>query len=392
MKSGAPGKELAKKAMLLGSGELGKEVAIELMRLGLEVIACDRYPGAPAMQVAQSYRVLDMTDKAALKAVIREQKPDLVIPEVEALATAALAELEAEGFDIVPTALATRLTMDRAGIRELAAKELGLATTRYAFAETLVELKKAAESIGFPVVIKPIMSSSGKGQSTAKSAQDIAKSWELAQSEGRVESGKVIVEGFVTFESEVTLLTVRSKSGTNFCDPVGHVQKGGDFVESWQPHPMSSKQLAKAKEIALRVTDALGGYGVFGVELFLLSSGEVLFSEVSPRPHDTGMVTMATQPLSQFALHARAVLGLPVPTIKRHSIGACAALKSEVMTEAPIVSGVENALTVVDTQIRVFGKPTATVGRRMAVAIATGDSLKEARTRAAEAQNHLSVH
>lgn len=312
---GAPYSSQAKKMLLLGSGELGKEVILEAQRLGIETIAVDRYEHAPAMQVAHRYHVANMQDGAAIRAIIEQEKPDYIVPEIEAIATDTLVELEAEGYHVVPTARAAKLTMDREGIRRLAAEELGLPTAPYRFADSLDELREAANELGFPCVIKPLMSSSGKGQSICRSEAEIEQCWTYAMEGGRTQKGRIIVEGFVAFESEITLLTVRSVSGTSFCNPIGHVQRDGDYIESWQPHAMSEAQLIQAQHIARTITDELGGYGIYGVELFLTKDG-VLFSEVSPRPHDTGMVTMASQDLSQFALHVRAILGLPIPTIR----------------------------------------------------------------------------
>ena len=306
---------VGRKALLLGSGELGKEVALELMRLGVEVVACDRYENAPAMQVAHRHHVFNMLDGDALRRVIEEEKPDHIIPEVEAIATPVLVELEKEGYNVTPTAKAAWLTMNREGIRRLAAEDLNIKTSPYKFASTFEEFKDAVESVGIPCVVKPIMSSSGHGQSVIKTPEDIEKSWKIAQEGGRAGAGRVIVEGFVDFDYEITLLTVRSISGTVFCEPIGHIQVDGDYRYSWQPQPMSAEAIEKAREIAGKVTEALGGYGIFGVELFV-KDNEVIFSEVSPRPHDTGMVTMISQDKSEFALHARALLGLPIPEIR----------------------------------------------------------------------------
>lgn len=392
MRIGTPYKAYAKKVLLLGSGELGKELAIELIRLGVEVIACDRYRDAPAMQVAQRSHVLDMLDGDALEKIIRLEDPDLIVPEIEAIATDRLAQLEKEAYTVIPTAEAARLTMDREGIRRLAAEELDLPTPKFAFASTWDELEKVAAEIGFPVVIKPLMSSSGKGQSVAQSPLDLAKSWSYAQSGGRASAQRVIVEEFIHFESELTLLTLRTVKGTLFCDPIGHRQEAGDYVESWQPHPMSSTQLAQAKAIAKSVTDRLGGLGIFGVELFLLKDGRVLFSEVSPRPHDTGLVTLATQVWSEFALHARAILGLPVAAITRHSIGASAAVKAQGgAMEAPVYSGLSTIFEEPGVDLRIFGKPLATPGRRMAVCLATGRNVQEALARAKVARDSFRI-
>ena len=329
MEYGTPLTPSAKRVLMLGSGELGKEVVMELMRLGVEVIACDRYANAPAMQVAHRSHVFNMLDPIALRDVIIKEKPDLIVPEVEAIATKELLKLESEGWNVIPTAEATKLTMDREGIRRVAAEELKLPTANYEFADTIEDFKTAAQTLGFPCVVKPIMSSSGKGQSLVKTEEDLEKAWAYSQSAGRAGAGRVIVEEFIRFHSEITLLTVRTHNDTLFCDPVGHRQDGGDYVESWQPHPMSSKQLIRAQEIAKAMTDRLGGLGLFGVELFLLENDEVLFSEVSPRPHDTGMVTMATQKWSEFALHARAILGLTINSVDRHSAGASVAIRAK---------------------------------------------------------------
>jgi len=371
---GTPRSPHATRVLLLGSGELGKEVVIELQRFGVEVIACDRYPGAPAMQVAHRSHVIDMLDRAALRAVVELEQPHLIVPEIEAIATAELIELEREGWTVIPTAQAARLTMDREAIRRVAAEELGLPTARYQFADTFDELRAAANELGWPVVIKPIMSSSGKGQSLAKTEDDLEHSWHYAQTGGRTGAGRVIVEEFIKFDSEITMLTVRAVSGTAFCDPIGHRQVGGDYVESWQPHPMSAAQLDKAQAIARQITDRLGGHGLFGVELFLGPGDRVIFSEVSPRPHDTGMVTLATQTWSEFALHARAILGLPIPAIRRHAIGASVALRAESELASPVLDGLADAYMVPDVDVRFFGKPTAGPRRRLGVALATADS------------------
>ncbi len=371
---GTPRSSHATRVLLLGSGELGKEVAIELQRFGVEVIACDRYAHAPAMQVAHRSHVIDMLDRAAIRRVIVEEKPHLIVPEIEAIATAELVALESEGWTVIPTADAARLTMDREAIRRVAAEELGLPTARYEFADTFDELRAAATRLGFPCVIKPIMSSSGKGQSVAKTPEDLEASWQYAQTGGRTGAGRVIVEEFIKFDSEITMLTVRAVNGTQFCDPVGHRQVGGDYVESWQPHPITAVQLEKAQEIARRITDRLGGYGLFGVELFLGAGDKVIFSEVSPRPHDTGMVTMATQPWSEFALHARAILGLPIPVIRRHAVGASVALRAEGTLASPVLDGLADAYAIPDVDVRFFGKPNATARRRLGVVLATAAS------------------
>jgi len=337
---------------------------IELQRFGVEVIACDRYAGAPAMQVAHRSHVIDMLDRAALRAVVEQEKPHLIVPEIEAIATAELVALEAEGWTVIPTAQAARLTMDREAIRRVAAEELRLPTARYQFADTFEELRAAARALGWPVVIKPIMSSSGKGQSVAKTEGDLEQSWHYAQTGGRTGAGRVIVEEFIRFESEITMLTVRASNGTSFCDPVGHRQVGGDYVESWQPHAMSALQIERSQAIAKRITERLGGRGIFGVELFLLSGDRVMFSEVSPRPHDTGMVTMGTQVWSQFALHARAILGLPIATIRRHSAGASVALRADAELKSPVIDGLTSAYSTPNVDVRFFGKPNAGPRRR----------------------------
>ncbi|MEY2196227.1 phosphoribosylglycinamide formyltransferase 2 [Neobacillus sp. BF23-41] len=379
-----------KKVLLLGSGELGKETIIEAQRLGLETIAVDRYENAPAMQVAHRSYVVDMLDGEELRRVIEQEKPDMVVPEIEAIATETLIDLENEGFRIVPTAKAVNLTMDREGIRRLASEELGLPTAKYAFANTLEELRDAVEEIGIPCVIKPIMSSSGKGQTVCRSIEDVEWSWNEAILGGRAKKTRVIVEEFIHFESEITLLTVRSISGTTYCAPIGHVQKDGDYIESWQPHDMSTEQIAKAQDIAKKITDALGGYGLFGVELFLSPQG-VYFSEVSPRPHDTGMVTMVTQDLSEFALHVRAILGYPIPSVQLLKPGASHTIKATTESNIYQIAGISESLSIPDTQVRVFGKPETKVGRRMAVALSSGESVEEARQRAALAASKMIV-
>ncbi|HUS30723.1 MAG TPA: formate-dependent phosphoribosylglycinamide formyltransferase [Kofleriaceae bacterium] len=371
---GTPKSPHATRVLLLGSGELGKEVVIELQRFGVEVIACDRYADAPAMQVAHRSHVIDMLDRAALRAVIEQEKPHLIVPEIEAIATAELVELEREGWNVIPTAQAARLTMDREAIRRVAAEELKLPTARYQFADTFEELQSASRALGWPVVIKPIMSSSGKGQSLAHTEADLEKSWHYAQTGGRTGAGRVIVEEFIKFDSEITMLTVRAANGTFFCDPVGHRQVGGDYVESWQPHAMSAAQLERAQGVARKVTERLGGYGLFGVELFLLPNDQVMFSEVSPRPHDTGLVTLATQVWSEFALHARAILGLPIASIRRHAAGASVALRAEGKLDSPMLEGVAEAYAIPDIDVRFFGKPNAGPRRRMGVALATADT------------------
>ncbi len=381
---GTPGSPHATRVLLLGSGELGKEVVIELQRFGVEVIACDRYADAPAMQVAHRSHVIDMLDRAALRRVVEQEKPHLIVPEIEAIATAELVQLEAEGWHVIPTAQAARLTMDREAIRRVAAEELGLPTAKFQFADTFDELRTAARALGWPVVIKPIMSSSGKGQSLAHTEADLEKSWHYAQTGGRTGAGRVIVEEFVHFESEITMLTVRSASGTSFCDPVGHRQVGGDYVESWQPHAMSALQVERSQAIAKAITDRLGGHGIFGVELFLLANDGVMFSEVSPRPHDTGLVTLATQVWSEFALHARAILGLPIPTIRRHSTGASVALRAEGTMASPMIEGLAEAYATPDIDVRFFGKPNAGPRRRLGVVLATADTVESALAKATQ--------
>lgn len=385
---GPPLSGQAKKVMLLGAGELGKEVIIEAQRLGVETIAVDRYAHAPAMQVAHRSHVIDMLNEHQLRAVIELERPDVIVPEIEAIATHVLAEFEDAGYRIVPTAKATRLTMDREGIRRLAAEELGVPTAAYAFAESLTELKEAVAIIGLPCVIKPIMSSSGKGQSVCKSPEDIEACWQAAVDGGRARKAKVIVEQFIHFDSEITLLTVRSISGTTFCLPIGHIQQDGDYVESWQPHPMTDSQLAEAQQVARTVTDALGGYGLYGVELFITQTG-IVFSEVSPRPHDTGLVTLATQNLSEFALHVRAILGLPIPEIRLLTPGASNTLKADRDADRYTIQGLPEALAETGVQVRVFGKPVTKPGRRMAVVLSAADSVDEARQTAARAQQQL---
>lgn len=382
---GTPFTDGATRVMLCGSGELGKEVVIELQRYGVEVIAVDSYANAPAMQVADRTHVVSMLDGAALRAVIEAERPHLIIPEVEAIATDTLAEIEAEGLvAVIPTARATQLTMNREGIRRLAAEELGLKTSPYRFAATEGEYHAAVEEIGLPCVVKPIMSSSGKGQSTVKSPEDIQAAWDYAQKGGRGGKGKVIVEGFVDFDYEITQLTVRHAGGTSFCEPIGHIQVDGDYRESWQPQPMSEIARQRAMDCAKAVTDALGGRGIFGVELFV-KGDEIIFSEVSPRPHDTGMVTMISQDLSQFALHARAILGLPIAEIRLHGPSASAVLLVEGESHSICYGGLENALAEPDTQIRLFGKPNVAGKRRMGVALARGSDIEKAREKAQNA-------
>ena len=382
---------VGRKAMLLGSGELGKEVAIELQRMGVEVVACDRYDNAPAMQVAHSSRTLNMLDPQALRQAIEEERPDHVIPEVEAIATPTLVELEKEGYHITPTANAAWLTMNREGIRRLAAEELELPTSPYRFANTKEEFIKAVKEIGIPCVVKPVMSSSGHGQSTIKSAEDIEAAWTEAQEGGRAGAGRVIVEGFVDFDYEITLLTVRSVSGTTFCEPIGHIQVNGDYRQSWQPQPMHRKAIKQAQTIARKITDALGGYGIFGVELFV-KDDNVIFSEVSPRPHDTGMVTMISQELSEFALHVRALLGLPVPEIRFLGASASRAVVVEGDSDQVVFDNMEKVLREPGVQMRIFGKPSVKGHRRMAVILATDETVAAARAKAERACKALKIN
>ena len=381
---------VGKKALLLGSGELGKEVAIELQRFGVEVVAVDKYPNAPAMQIAHRNYVISMLDAEALRNIIETEKPDYIIPEVEAIATPTLVELEKEGYNVIPTANAAFLTMNREGIRTLAAEKLGLPTSRYKFAETREEFDAAIKEIGIPCVVKPIMSSSGHGQSTVKSEADIDAAWKEAQEGGRAGAGRVIVEGFVKFDYEITLLTVRHSGGTLFLNPIGHHQVDGDYRESWQPQAMSEVALAQAQDIAKKITDALGGYGIFGVELFVCGD-EVIFSEVSPRPHDTGMVTMISQDLSEFALHARAILGLPIPSIRFFAPSASKAVVVEGNSKEVVFSGLEDILSEDGVQIRIFGKPEVKGHRRLGVILATDESVEAALEKAERAYNKLKV-
>lgn len=368
----------ATRALLLGSGELGKEVAIELQRFGIEVIAADRYADAPAMQVAHSAHVLDMLDGDALRALVNEVKPDLIIPELEAIATDTLAALEQEGVKVVPNARATQLTMNREGIRRLAAETLGLPTSPYRFAQSKEEFVAAVETIGLPCVVKPVMSSSGKGQSVLRDLAKLDESWTYAQEGGRAGRGKVIVEGFVPFEYEITLLTVRAVDGIHFCQPIGHRQEDGDYRESWQPQAMSELALARSKEVAAKVVEALGGYGLFGVELFI-KGDEVWFSEVSPRPHDTGMVTLISQDLSEFALHVRAILGLPIGTITQYGPSASAVVLREGHSQDIRYQGIGEALALVPgAQLRLFGKPEIAGRRRLGVALTRAKQCDEA--------------
>ena len=379
-----------KKAVLCGSGELGKEVAVELQRYGVEVVALDKYANAPAMHVAHHSHVLSMLDGDALEAVIREEKPDFIIPEIEAIATDRLVKLENEGFNVVPTANATRLTMNREGIRRLAAETLGLPTSPYRFASTREEFDKAVSEIGIPCVVKPVMSSSGHGQSTVKSPEDIDRAWHISQEGGRAGSGKVIVEGFVKFDYEITLLTVRHCAGTTFLNPIGHHQVEGDYRESWQPQMMPQEALVKAQNIAKAITDALGGYGIFGVELFVIGN-DVIFSEVSPRPHDTGMVTMISQDMSEFALHARAILGLPVPEVRFYGPSASKAIVVEGNTKEYEFCDLEKVLEEPGVQIRIFGKPEISGHRRVGVLLATDQTVEKALEKVERAYSKLTV-
>ena len=390
-KIGSFGTEIGKKAMLLGSGELGKEVAIELVRLGVEVVACDRYEGAPAMQIAQKSRTFNMLDGEALRSAIEEERPDHIIPEVEAIATPTLVELEKEGFNVTPTANAARLTMNREGIRRLAAETLGVPTSPYRFASTEEEFKEAIKEVGIPCVVKPIMSSSGHGQSTVKSEADIDRAWHISQEGGRAGAGRVIVEGFVDFDYEITLLTVRNVAGTQFCEPVGHIQQDGDYRYSWQPQAMAPVAIEKAQEIAKKVTDALGGYGIFGVEMFI-KGDEVIFSEVSPRPHDTGMVTMISQNMSEFALHARALMELPTPAIRFYGPSASKALEVEGDSNRVEFENVDKVLEEPGVDIRIFGKPEVKGHRRMGVILATADSVEEAIAKCDRAYAKLKIN
>lgn len=367
----------AVKVLLLGSGELGKEVAIEMQRLGVEVIAVDRYPNAPAMQVAHRSHVVNMLDAKALREIVELEKPDYIVPEIEAIATPELIKLEQEGYHVIPNARATYLTMNREGIRRLAAEELGLPTSRYRFADSEEEFKAAVKEVGIPCVVKPVMSSSGHGQSVVRSEADIDKAWHISQEGGRAGAGRVIVEGFVDFDYEITLLTVRHAGGTSFLKPIGHHQVGGDYQESWQPQAMTASALEKAEDIAKKITDAIGGRGIFGVEMFV-KGDEVIFSEISPRPHDTGMVTMISQDLSEFALHARAILGLPIPNIAFHGPSASKAIVADGVSDHVSFSGLESVLAAPDTSMRIFGKGELNGHRRLGVLLARAESVEKA--------------
>ena len=378
---GTPLSKTAKRVLLLGSGELGKEVVIELQRFGCEVIAVDRYADAPAMQVAHRSHVISMLDGQALRRVVELEKPHLIVPEIEAIATATLLELEDEGYTVVPTARAAQLTMNREGIRRLAAEELKLPTSPYLFADDETQFRQAIAAVGMPCVVKPVMSSSGKGQSLVRGDADIEHAWSYAQAGGRAGAGRVIVEGFVEFDYEITLLTVRTLDGTCFCAPIGHLQVDGDYRESWQPQPMSAAALAEAQRVAGAITEALGGCGVFGVELFV-QGDRVIFSEVSPRPHDTGLITLISQDLSEFALHARAILGLPVPAIRQYGPSASCALLVDGDSDLITFGNLEQALAQPDTALRLFGKPEVRGARRMGVGLALGASIDDARAKA----------
>ena len=387
---GTPLSSNATKALLLGSGELGKEIAIEFQRLGVEVVAVDRYPHAPAMQVAHRSHVISMLDRDALRRVIEKEKPDYIVPEIEAIATDTLIELEMKGYSVVPTAKAVQLTMNREGIRRLAAEQLHLLTSSYCFAHNLSEFLSAVKKIGFPCVVKPIMSSSGKGQSILHQLKDVEKVWHFAQTSGRGGACPVIVEEFIPFDYEITLLTVRHIGGTNFCAPIGHIQIHGDYRESWQPHPMPLPILQKAEKIAKIVTDALGGFGIFGVEFFIKDE-KVYFSEVSPRPHDTGLVTLISQDISEFALHVRAILHLPIPSIHQWGPSASCALLGQGQGSLIHYHHLEKALSIADIQLRIFGKPDIKGERRLGVILSRADTLEEARQKAKQALRHIEV-
>ena len=387
---GTPLSSTSTRVLLCGSGELGKEVAIELQRLGVEVIAVDRYPNAPAMQVAHRFHVISMLDGSALREVVEQEKPDLIVPEIEAIATDTLVELEHEGFTVIPTARAAQLTMNREGIRRLAAEELGIETSPYRFAESREEYLEAIRDIGIPCVVKPIMSSSGKGQSTVRCEDDIESSWNYSQEGGRTGAGRIIIEGFVDFDYEITMLTIRHNDGTSYCQPIGHRQEDGDYRESWQPQQMTPDALAAAEEMAKKVTDALGGRGLFGVELFI-KGGQVIFSEVSPRPHDTGLVTLISQDLSEFALHARAILGLPIPNIHQHGPSASSVLLVEGESDEICYQCIESSMAESDTQLRLFGKPEVSGRRRMGVVLSRDKSTDQAREKANRAASSIVI-
>jgi phosphoribosylglycinamide formyltransferase 2 len=387
---GTPLTYSATKILLLGSGELGKEVAIEAMRLGAEVVAVDRYENAPAMQIAHRSYAINMLDGKALRDVVEKEQPDLIVPEIEAIATDTLLELEKEGVKVVPTAKATWLTMNREGIRRLAAEDLGVPTSPYCFADTEEEYRAAVAEVGMPCVVKPVMSSSGKGQSTVKTEADIESAWIYSQEGGRTGGGRIIIEGFVRFDYEITLLTVRHAGGTSFCDPIGHYQEDGDYRLSWQPQPMSAIALERAREIARTVTDALGGFGIFGGELFI-KGDDVIFSEVSPRPHDTGLVTVISQNLSEFALHARAILGLPIPEITQRGAAASSVVLVEGNGTGATFSGLDKALSEPETQLLIFGKAEVQGRRRLGVALALDEDIEKAKAKAKRASSAVTV-
>ncbi|RMD46678.1 MAG: formate-dependent phosphoribosylglycinamide formyltransferase [Aquificota bacterium] len=391
MKIGTPLSHNATKILLLGSGELGKEFTIEALRLGIEVIAVDHYEFAPAQQVAQRSYVIDMKNGKQIKNIVYREKPDFIVPEIEAIDTDVLIDLEKEGYNVIPCAKAVKYTMNRIGIRRLAAEEVGLPTSKYRFASDIETYKKAVKDIGLPVVVKPVMSSSGKGQSIVKSEEDIEKAWYYAQENARGRGGEVIIEEFIDFDYEITLLTVRTKNqGTLFCPPIGHIQVNGDYWESWQPHPMSEKAIESAKNIAKKITDALGGYGIFGCELFV-KGDMVWFNEISPRPHDTGMVTMISQNMSEFEIHLRAILGLPIDIKMIVPAGASYCFHAKTHSVAPYYEGIDDALSIPDTKIRIFGKPTTRPKRRMGVALSSGKSIEEARKKAKKAAGYMKV-
>ena len=387
---GTPNTTSQTKLMLLGSGELGKEVAIAAQRLGVEVIAVDRYENAPAMQVAHKSYTIPMQDGGALRALVESERPDHIVPEIEAISTDTLVELEAEGYSVTPTARAAKLTIDREGIRKFVSHDLGIKTSEYAFADTKEDFEEACLQIGFPCVVKPIMSSSGKGQSTVHDESSMGRAWSIAQDGGRTGAGRVIVEGFVDFDYEITLLTLRHRDGTTFVDPIGHRQEDGDYQESWQPQPMTKATLTEAQRMAKTVTEGLGGHGIFGVELFIKGE-EVIFSELSPRPHDTGMVTMISQNLSQFALHARAILGLPIPNIRQYGPSASHVIMGNGSSKSPSFGNLESALEEDDTDLRLFGKPEVKGERRLGVCLSLGASIDEAREKAEKAANSVEV-
>ena len=387
---GTPLSATATKVLMCGSGELGKEVVIELQRLGVEVIAADRYDNAPAMQVAHRSHTLSMTDADALRAVIELEKPDYIVPEIEAIATDTLVALEQEGYKVIPTARAAQLTMNREGIRRLVAEELGLPTSPFRFADDRQSYLDAVEEIGLPCVIKPIMSSSGKGQSLVRTRDELEAAWDYSQQGGRTGAGRIIIEGFVDFDYEITLLTVRHRDGTSYCEPIGHRQQDGDYRESWQPQPMSEQALQRSREIANKVTESLGGWGLFGVELFI-KGDDVYFSEVSPRPHDTGMVTLISQDLSEFALHARAILGLPIPTIRQHGPAASSVVLVSGNSTSMRYTGLDAAISEPDTDLRLFGKPEVSGQRRLGVTLALAESIDEARAKANRASASVKV-